>query len=86
MYKMEKREDDLSFGKMHPLERVDYSEEFKDKYKLKTLDMLYKKEIQYGNTVLSEVQIDDNIAKISVKNKTTDEDLCLVKAEFTDVK
>ena len=116
MFKMQKREDDLSFEKIHPLERIDYAEEFKvryddidvnqhvnnmnyivwafealpkefkDKYKIKTLDMLYKKEIQYGNTVLSEVQIDENIAKISVKNKLTDEELCLVKAEFTDVK
>lgn len=114
MYKMEKREDDLSFEKIHPLEKVDYKEEFKvryddidvnhhvnnmnyivwafealpkdfkDKYKMKTLDMLYKKEIQYGNTVVSEVQIDDKVAKISVKNKSTDEELCLVKAEFTE--
>lgn len=116
MFKMQKREDDLSFEKIHPLERIDYAEEFKvryddidvnqhvnnmnyivwafealpkdfkDKYKIKTLDMLYKKEIQYGNTVLSEVQIDDNVAKISVKNKSNDEELCLVKAQFTDVK
>jgi len=116
MYKVEKREDDLSFEKIHPLDRVDYSEEFKvryddidvnkhvnnmnyivwafealpkdfkDKYKIKVLDMLYKKEIQYGNIVLSEVQIDDNIAKISVKNKSTNEELCLVKAEFTSYK
>ena len=56
------------------------------KYKIKTLDMLYKKEIQYGNIVLSEVQIDENIARISVKNKSTDEELCLVKAVFTDSK
>ncbi|MBR2526115.1 hypothetical protein IKE67_06575 [bacterium] len=110
--KVEKREDDLSFLKVHPLERIDYSQEFKvrfddidvnkhvnnmnyivwafealpkefrDTYKLKVLDMVYKKEIQYGNTVLSEVQIDENIIKISVKNKNTDDELCVIEAEF----
>lgn len=112
MKKVEKREDDMSFAKIHPLERIDFTEEFKvrfddidvnqhvnnmnyiiwafealpkdfrSNYKLKTLEMVYKKEIQYGNVVLSEVQLDENIAKISVKNKTTDEDLCLIEAEF----
>jgi len=110
--KDEKREDDLNFLKVHPLDRIDYSQEFKvryddidvnkhvnnmnyivwafealpkefrDNYKLKILDMVYKKEIQYGNTVLSEVQIDDNIVKISVKNKNSNEELCAIQAEF----
>ena len=110
--KVEKREDDLTFLKVHPLDRIDYSQEFKvryddidvnkhvnnmnyivwafealpkefrDSYKLKILDMVYKKEIQYGNTVLSEVQIDDNIVKISVKNKNSNEELCAIQAEF----
>ena len=110
--KVEKREDDLSFSKVHSLDRVDFSEEFKvryddidvnmhvnnmnyivwafealpkefrDCYKLKTLDMVYKKEIKYGNTVLSEAQIDDNIVKISVKNKINNEELCAIQAEF----
>ena len=110
--KVEKREDDLSFIKVHAPERVDYKEEFKvryddidvnkhvnnmhyivwafealpktfrDEYKPKVIDMLYKKEIQYGNVVLSEVQLDENLARISVKNKETGEELCLVQAEF----
>ncbi len=110
--KVEKREDDLNFLKVHSPERVDYSEEFKvryddidvnkhvnnmnyivwafealpkefrDSYKPKTIDMVYKKEIQYGNTVLSEVELNENIAKISVKNKTTNEELCVILAEF----
>lgn len=115
MRKVEKREDDMSFAKVHPIERVDYQEEFKvrfddidvnhhvnnmnyivwafealpkdfrNNYKPKTIDMVYKKEIQYGNVVLSEVQLDENIAKISVKNKTTDEDLCVIEAEFEKI-
>ena len=58
--------------------------EFKDKYKLKTLDMVYKKEIQYGNVVVSEAQVDDNIVKVVLKNKSNNEDLCLVNAEFVN--
>ncbi len=110
--KVEKREDDLNFLKVHTPERIDYVSEFKvryddidvnmhvnnmnyivwafealpkefrDSYKLKMLDMVYKKEIQYGNTVLSEVQLDENKANISLKNKSTGEELCLISALF----
>ena len=113
--KVEKREDDLSFEKIHTLERIDYTDEFKvryddidvnqhvnnmnyivwafealpkefkDKNKLKKLDMVFKKEIQFGNVILSEVQLDDKVATIVVKNKGTDEDLCMIKAEFTEM-
>ncbi len=113
--KVEKREDDLNFLKVHAPERIDYSAEFKvryddidvnkhvnnmnyivwafealpkdfrDKYKPKTIDMVYKKEIQYGNKVLSEVQTDENIALISVKNKDTDEELCVIRTEFEEI-
>lgn len=115
MKKVEKRDDDMSFSKIHSVERVDFNEEFKVRYddidvnqhvnnmnyivwafealpkdfrsnhKLKTLDIVYKKEIQYGNVVLSEVQLDEKVAKIVVKNKTTDEDLCLIEAEFVNL-
>lgn len=115
MKKVEKREDDISFSKIHQIERIDFQEEFKVRYddidvnqhvnnvnyivwafetlpkdfrsnhKLKTLDIVYKKEIQYGNVVLSEVQLDENLVKIVVKNKTTDEDLCLIEAEFVNL-
>lgn len=110
--KVEKREDDLSFLKVHTPERTDYSEEFKvryddidvnmhvnnmnyivwafealpksfrDEYKPKIIDMVYKKEIQYGGKVLSEVEMNANTVLIAVKNKDTDEELCLIRAEF----
>lgn len=113
--KVEKREDDLNFLKVHSPERIDYNAEFnvryddidvnkhvnnmnyivwafealpkdfRDKYKPKTIDMVYKKEIQYGNTVLSEVQIDENVALISVKNKDNNEELYVVRAEFENI-
>lgn len=110
--KVEKREDDMSFKKVHEPERIDYTEEFKirfddidvnqhvnnanyivwafetlpkefkDTHKIKTLDMVFKKEIKFGNTVVSEAQIDDNLAKIVVKNKNTNDELCALNVEF----
>ena len=44
--------------------------------------MVFKKEIKFGNTVVSEAQIDDNLAKIVVKNKNTNDELCAVNVEF----
>ncbi len=113
MRKVEKRDDDLSFNKVHQVERVDYTADFKvrfddidvnghvnnmhyivwafealpkeyrDNHLLKTLDMVYKKEVQYGNEILTEAQIDDNFVKIVVKNKVTGDDLCVIEAEFS---
>ena len=113
MRKVEKRDDDLSFNKIHQVERVDYTADFKvrfddidvnghvnnmhyivwalealpkeyrDNHLLKTLDMVYKKEVQYGNEILTEAQIDDNFVKIVVKNKVTGDDLCVIEAEFS---
>ena len=110
--KVKKREDDISFNKVHEPERVDYTEEFKirfddidvnqhvnnanyivwafetlpkdfkDTHNIKTLDMVFKKEIKFGNNVVSEAQVDDNLAKIVVKNKDTNDELCAVNVEF----
>ena len=57
--------------------------EYRDNHLLKTLDMVYKKEVQYGNEILTESQIDDNFVKIVVKNKVTGDDLCVIEAEFS---
>ena len=108
MYKVEKREDDLSFEKIHPLERVDYSEEFKVRYddidvnqhvnnmnyivwafealplefrknyKPKTIDMIYKKDIAYGNSVVSKLKIENETTHHLLVNKETEEQLCIV--------
>ena len=58
--------------------------EFRDNHKLKTLDIVYKKEISFYNKVLSEIQIENNFTRHSVKNKSTGEELCLVNAEFIE--
>lgn len=63
-------------------ESLDY--EFKSKHKLKTLDMVYKKEIKYGEKILSQVEINDNITSHAVKNAQTGEDLCLITAEWQE--
>lgn len=114
MPKVEKREDDLSFAKVYPVERVDYTSDFKvrfddidvnhhannvnyiiwafeslprefrDNHKLKTLDMVFKKQIKYGNVVLSEAQVDGNLVRVSVKNKADNEELCVLEAEFVE--
>ncbi len=117
MPKFEKREDDLSFNKIHSLARVDYEKEFqirfddidvnrhvnnanyivwafetlpyefKNKYKLKNLDINYKKEVKYGNTIISQIELDEEnkTSLHSVKNLTTGEDLCLIKTEFEEI-
>lgn len=60
--------------------------EFKSKHKMKTLDIVYKKEIAFGNKVLSQVELDEE-NKISVhvvKNAETGDDLCLLKVLWSD--
>lgn len=55
--------------------------EFKNKYKIKTLDMVYKKEAKFGEPVISEVEIRDNVTLHSLKNNSG-EDLCLIQCEW----
>lgn len=58
--------------------------DFKSKHKLKTLDMVYKKEIKYGHNIISQVQFDEStLTSIHVlKNQTNNDELCLIKAQF----
>ena len=58
--------------------------DFRSNKKLKTLDMMYKKEIKYGSRVISQVEIDGNITNHLLKNADTNEEICLVMAEWTD--
>lgn len=56
--------------------------EFRSKYKLKTLDVVYKKEISYGNNIISQTQIDEKnkTSKHVLKNSKTEEELCFIQA------
>lgn len=56
--------------------------EFRGKYKLKTLGIIYKKEIAFGNNVTSQAKISGNTSLHVLKNATTNEDLCFLQAEW----
>lgn len=109
-----KREDDLTFEKIKPLERVDAEKIFEIRFddidvnnhvnnanyiiwafelldfnfrstkKLKTLDMVFKKEIKYGEKVLSQVEVQNDKTTHILKNAETGEDLCLISALWTN--
>lgn len=53
---------------------------FRAQNKLKTLDIVYKKEIAFGHNIISEAEIDEKSSIHVLKNATTGEDLCLVSA------
>lgn len=57
--------------------------DFKTAHKLKTLDMVFKKEIKFGEDVLSEVYFKEECTTVHVlKNLKTGEDLCLLRCEW----
>lgn len=58
--------------------------EFLNKHRLKILDMVFKKEIKYGCKVLSQIELLDNITNHVVKNAVTGEELCIIRAEWTE--
>lgn len=108
----EKREDDLVYGKIRPLEKIDIEKtfeirfddldvnqhvnnsnyivwafetlnfDFRKSYKLKNIDMVFKKEITYGAKVIAQTEISENITNHVLRNSETGEDLCLIKAEW----
>lgn len=54
--------------------------EFKAQHKLKTLDIVYKKEIAHGHKIISQAKLDGNTSIHILKNETTGEELCYVSA------
>ena len=62
------------------IEPLDF--EFRRSHKLKTVDMMFKKEIAYGHKVLSEVAINENNTVHAVKNAETGEELFIMNAEW----
>ena len=58
--------------------------EFRRSHKLKTVDMMFKKDITYGAKVLSQVAISGNNTIHAVKNAETGEELCLMNAEWVE--
>ena len=112
MKPVEKREDDLAYGKVKAPEKIDIEKtfeirfddldvnkhvnnanyivwafeplniEFRKENKLKALDIVFKKEIKYGNKVLSQVEVQGHKTIHVVKNAETGEELCLISAEW----
>lgn len=63
------------------LEPLDF--DFRNNHKIKTLDMIFKKEIKYGHKILTEIEIQsDNTTIHAVKNAENNEELCLVKIKW----
>ncbi|MBR6127011.1 hypothetical protein IKQ21_04930 [bacterium] len=59
--------------------------EFRKTHKLKTIDMVYKKEIKYGECLVSCVQnLEGNKTLHALKHKETGEDLCLICCEWVE--
>ncbi len=57
--------------------------DFKTKHKLKSLEIVFKKEIKYRETLISKVQIVDNTKTLHLlKNNNTREDLCYINCEW----
>ena len=57
--------------------------DFKSTHHLKVLDIFFKKEIKYGSKILSQIEFEDVNRTLHVlKNAETDEDLCLINAEW----
>ena len=59
------------------------SYEFKANHKLKTIDMIFKKELKYGEKLISQVEfIDEKTTLHELKHAETNEDLCLLRCEW----
>jgi medium-chain acyl-[acyl-carrier-protein] hydrolase len=112
MKPFEKRETDLNYNKIKPIQKIDNEQIFNIRYddidvnthvnnsnyiiwafetldinfrstkKLKTLDMMFKKEIKYGQKVLSQIEVLENKTNHVLKCLETNEDLCLISAEW----
>ena len=58
--------------------------DFRKTHKLKTLDMLFKKELKYAQRVISQAQTDGNTTLHVLKNADTQEELCCVLAKWIE--
>ena len=58
------------------IEPLDF--EFRKANKIKTIDMIFKKELKCGETILSQAELIDNKSYHIVKNLNTNDELCTV--------
>ncbi len=64
------------------MESLDY--DFHIKHTLKALDIYYKHEVKYGEDIISCSKIFENTSNHVIKNASTDEDVCLISAEWVN--
>lgn len=64
------------------MEVLDY--DFRVSHRLKTMDIYFKHEVKYGDDIISQVKYDKEnmMTEHVIKNAETDEELCLIKAEY----
>lgn len=58
--------------------------DFRKTHKLKTLDMVFKKELKYGEKIVSQVQTEGNTTLHYLKNADTKDELCCVLAQWIE--
>ena len=57
--------------------------DFKSSHKIKTLDMVYKKEIKFGEKLISQIEVKDNLTTVHVlKHAESKEELCLIQCRW----
>ena len=61
--------------------------EFRNSYDLKSMDIYFKHEVSYGEDIISQVMYDyeNNVTEHIIKNASTGEELCLLRAEFVKI-
>lgn len=57
--------------------------DFKTNHKIKTLDMIYKKELKFGEKVISQIEFKDELTTIHRLQNEQQEDLCLLQCRWT---
>ena len=56
--------------------------EFKSNHKIKTMDMMYKKEAKFGEKVVAQIEFVDEFKTVHVLKNINNEELCLVQIEW----
>lgn len=56
--------------------------EFKTSHKIKTLDMVFKKEAKYGEKIICSVELKDELTTVHVLKDSDNQDLCLIECNW----
>ncbi|MGM9993819.1 MAG: acyl-[acyl-carrier-protein] thioesterase [Candidatus Avigastranaerophilus sp.] len=59
--------------------------DFKNTRRIKTLDIVYKKEAKYGEIIVSQIEFKNNTTIHCLKNRAG-EDLCLIECEWEEIR